>query len=177
VASGWDNKLTELLGNYLVAAKLTRNGLLVSFAPTNAQHVDLLATNKSLKTVPLQLKTIRRGTWQIDARNFLEISFTPVGKNASRFRQTITGKHELANPDMPYVFVRLGAGPEGDEFYVCLAKRVQRIITQKYSDWLELHDGVRPKNSKSTHCGLRNDDLQPFRDNWDSILKHSILQG
>lgn len=175
MASGWDNKLTELLGNYLVAAKLTRNGLLVSFAPTNAQHVDLLATNKSLKTVPLQLKTIRRGTWQMDARNFLEISFTPLETNTGGFKQAITGKRELANSDMPYVFVRLGAGPEGDEFFVCLAKDVQRIIMQKYSNWLKLHNGVRPRNSKSTHCGLRNDDLQPFRDNWGSILEHNIL--
>jgi hypothetical protein len=169
---GWEQKLTELLGEHLVASHLTRNGLLVSFTPRASPNVDLLATNESLRTLPIQLNTIRTGTCQMHADRFLDIKFS---ERAAVTHQRVRGKRRLPDPTLPWVFVWLGNDGE-DEFYVCLARDVQDTIYRKYLSWLKRCKGVRPKNSRSTHCGLERSDLTRFRDKWNTILNHHTFR-
>jgi hypothetical protein len=168
LATGWSNKTTELTGEHLVAAKLCRFGFVVSLTPKNVPDVDILVTNEALKTLPIQLKTIKSGTWQMDAKNFLEISFD---KN---FRQTIQGKLKLKSPNLPFVMVKI-RGESEEEFYVCLARHIQQIVYRKYSAWLKKNHGLRPKNPKSTHSGIEVKDLVGYRDRWKVIKNHPAL--
>jgi len=174
MTSGWTNKLTELLGEHLASCHLIRQGLLVSFTPKNTPIADLFVTNESLKTIPIQLKTIRTGTCQMDAKDFLEIAFPEPRGSSGSVRQRIRRRLTLSNPDLPYIFVWLGKASE-DEFYICLARHVQQIIHRKYSTWLRKCKGVRPKNPRSTHCGLTKNDLVKYHDKWNMILNHRIF--
>lgn len=175
MSKGWDNKLTELLGEHLTASYLTRHGLVVSFTPKNMPNVDLLATNESWRTLPIQQKTIRKGTAQMDARDFLSIEFVPNTKGKGR--QVVHGKSKLSDLRMPYVFVFLGHDGSPDEFYICLARDVQNLVSRIYGGWLKKVKGVRPNNPESYHCGLKPKDLAKFRDRWDTILSHPVFHS
>jgi hypothetical protein len=133
-------------------------------------EADLLATNEYLKTIPIQLKTIRTGSAQLKADDFLDIEFREIEGRGPVY-QHIRGRLGLSNPRMPYVFLWLGNnGP--DEFFVCTTEEVQELVLRKYTDWLDKYHGIRPKNPKSTHCGVRKEELTRFRDRWDVILNH-----
>jgi hypothetical protein len=56
LTKGWDNKLTELLGEHLAAEMLIGKKLVVSPLPKNTPYADLLATNEQLKTVPIVVR-------------------------------------------------------------------------------------------------------------------------
>jgi hypothetical protein len=173
LSKGWDNKLTELLGEHLTASYLTRHGLVVSFTPKNMPNVDLLATNEALRTLPIQQKTIRTGTAQMDARDFLDIEFVR-NKSGKTYRQIIQDKLKLSDPKLPYVFVFLGKG-RPDEFDICYARDVQNLVYKIYGRWLKKVKGIRPRNPESPHCGLTRRDLAKFRDRWDVILNHPVF--
>ena len=174
-SKGWDNKLTELLGEHLTASYLTRHGLVVSLTPKNTPKVDLLATDESLRTLPIQQKTVRTGTAQMDARAFLNIEFIR-DKNGEVVRQVVHGKLKLRDPTLPFVFVFLRDG-QPDESYVCYSRDVQNLVSKIYGGWLRRVEGVRPKNPASSHCGLTRKDLAKFKDRWDVVLNHPVFRG
>lgn len=161
MATGRSTQLTKQVGEYLVAAELCRRGLISTTFTGNVPVFDLLTINKRLKTVPVQVKTIRAGFWQFsDARKFLKISIV-------NGIQTIKGKISLSDPNLIFVFVRLkGFGEDKDEFYICRKKNLQDIIYKGHKKWLSEKGGKRPRNPASMHCAVSPDDLKDFKNNW-----------
>jgi len=97
-----------------------------------------MAVNDKLKTKPVQVKTIRDGSWQFDVRKFLDIS---ISKDGSQVIQVIHGKKRLENRDLNCIFVKL-VSQGRDEFYIFRLQDLQDIIFKRHSEWLP-HNGVR----------------------------------
>lgn len=162
MATGRSTQLTGLAGEHLVAAELCRRGFVATTFAGNVPGFDILGINEqSKKPIFIQVKTIRKGSWQFNAKKFLDIS-------QSGDIQTVHGKTKLANPDLIYVFVKLG-GQNQDEFYICKQKILQDIIYEGYSEWLSAKGGKRPKNPKSFHCRVRSKNLEHHRNDWNII--------
>jgi hypothetical protein len=163
MATGRSMQLTKQTGEYLVCAELCRRGLISTTFTGNVPSFDILAINERLETIPIQVKTIRAGSWQFDAKAFLEITI-------SKETQTVKGRLPLANPDLICVFVRLRKQNQ-DEFYICRMRDLQEIIYRNYVWWLGRVKGKRPRNPASTHCAVSPDDLKEFENRWDIITK------
>jgi hypothetical protein len=165
--SGRKNLLTKQIGEYLVAAELGRKGLIATTFTGNVPDFDILATNETFKTIPIQVKTIwgPRGAWQLDARKFLNITI-------DNGIQRVTGKTSLSNSDLFCIFVRLISPDEekgDDEFYIFRLGDLQKIIFENYNHYLEKIMGKRPKNENSTHVSVNPENLKRFEGNWDLI--------
>lgn len=163
MATGRSMQLTKQIGEYLVSAELCRRGLISTTFTGNIPICDILAINERLETTPIQVKTIRGGSWQFDAKEFLKIS---ILNNT----QTVKGRTKLPNPNLICVFVRLKERNQ-DEFYICRMKNIQDIIYKKYTNWLSKKEGKRPRNPNSTHCAVSPKDLEDYRDKWETIKK------
>jgi hypothetical protein len=164
MALGRKNQLTKQIGEYLVAAELCRRGLIATTFTGNVPDFDIIATNESFKTIPIQVKTIwDKGAWQFDGSKFLDITFEADGI------QKIIGKKNLSNPDLIFIFVRLISQGD-DEFYIFRLRDLQEIIFEHHSQYLAKHNGKRPRNESSTHVGVNPILLERFRDNWRVIV-------
>jgi hypothetical protein len=163
MATGRSMQLTKQIGEYLVSAELCRRELISTTFTGNVPSFDVLAINKRLKTIPIQVKTITGGSWQFDAKTFLEISI-------SKGTQIVKGKIPLQNPNLICVFVRL-KGLNQDEFYICRMRNLQDIICSKYAEWLAKKKMKRPRNPNSTHCAVSPHDSKRFKNKWKMIAK------
>ena len=74
--SGRQNQLTKQTGEYLVCAELCRRGYNATSFTGNVPDYDVIAIDKNNKVIQIQVKTIKSGTWQLNARNYLEIEIT-----------------------------------------------------------------------------------------------------
>ena len=125
MASGRKNQLTKQIGEYLVAAELCRRGLIATRFTGNVPDFDIIATDECFKTIPIQVKTIRRGAWQLDASKLLNIDIKDK-------IQRIIDKKSLSNPDLICVFVRLISQGD-DEFHIFRLNDLQQVIFEKYN--------------------------------------------
>jgi hypothetical protein len=116
-----------------------------------------------LETIPIQVKTITKGSWQFDAKTFLQISI-------SNGTQTVKGRISLPNPDLICIFVRLREQNQ-DEFYICRVRDLQEIIYGNYTKWLGKKKGKRPRNPISNHCAVSPDDLKDYEHKWETKAK------
>lgn len=169
MATGRSLHLINQIGEYLVSAELCRRGLISTTFTGDVPDFDFLETNKKLKKIPIQVKTITQGSWQFDARKYLDISI-------SNGIQEVKGKKQLDEWEskLIFVFVRL-VGQNKDEFYICLATELQDIIYENYTRWLSKNNGRRPRNPNSTHCTVSPDDLRKYKDNWEKIKFESYF--
>lgn len=165
MASGRKNQLTKQIGEYLVAAELCRRGLIATTFTGNVPDFDIIATNEAFETIPIQVKTIRRGAWQLDAKKFLNIAI----ENGV---QRIIDKLDLPNPNMVCIFVKF-ISQGNDEFYIFRLVDLQETIFEVHSQYLKKHGGRRPKNENSTHIGLNLKFLERFKNNWDLITSQT----
>lgn len=162
MATGRNNQLAKQAGEYLVAAELCRRGFISTTFTGNVPDFDILAINEQSQTFPIQVKTIRKGDWQFDAKRFLKISI-------SNKTQKVHGKTKLY-PNLIGIFVRLKENSrKEDEFYICRMKDIQETIYTFYPAGKK--KVTRRKNPKSTHCILRPNDLQDYKDKWEIITK------
>jgi hypothetical protein len=162
--SGRKNLLTKQIGEYLVAASLGRKGLITTTFTGNVPDFDILATNETFITIPIQVKTIwgPKGAWQLEAKNFINID---IDKNGF---QKVIGKKGLSNPDLICIFVRLISQGD-DEFYIFRLSDLQESIFEHYSQSLQKHGGKRPRNVNSTHVSINPENLKRFEGKWDLI--------
>ena len=167
------NQLTRQIGEHLVVSKLGRLGILATPFAGNVPDFDVLASDLSGHSLPLQVTTINGGSWQFKAKTFLEIE-------QQGDCQVVKGEKKLRNPDLVCVFVLL-ALDERDEFYVFPLKTLQQYCRRIYRDKGSKEDAFprevrRRKNPKSTHCAVRPRDLQEYRvkedRHWALITKH-----
>jgi hypothetical protein len=165
MASGRKNQLTKQIGEYIVAAELCRRGLIATTFTGNVPDFDIIATNEAFETIPIQVKTIRQGAWQLDAKKYLNIAI-------DNGVQKIIDKLNLSNPNMVCVFVKL-ISQGNDEFYIFRLVDLQEIIFEFHSQYLEKHGGRRPKNENSTHTGVNPNLLERFKNNWNLITNQT----
>ncbi len=155
---GYSTQLTRQIGEHLVVAKLGRLGILATPFAGNVPDYDLLASDLSGHSLPLQVKAINGPSWQFSVTSFLDITFEGD-------RQIVRGKKEIFNPNLICIFVFLKPN-ENDEFFILTMKDLQEHFLENYKG------GIRPRNPKSTHCAIWPKELTKYRDNWELITKH-----
>jgi len=162
-------QFTRQIGEHLVAAKLGRLRLFATPFAGNVPEFDLVVANGYGQSSLVQVKAINGHSWQFsDARTFLNIDM--VRNEQKQIVQVVKGKKKLSNPNLVCVFVMLRES-ENDEFYIFRLKDLQAIIEKHYKENLKSKNGVRPKNSESTHCAVSPNDLLKYRDNWPLVLE------
>ena len=163
MATGRDMQLTRMTGEYLVCAELCRRGLLATTFTGSVPEFDILATDKDLQTIPIQVKANAKGDWILRADSFLDIDY-----NGETKIQTIVGKRDFKKSELIYVFVKLVEQSE-DEFYILRLQDLQRIILKNHSEHLQKHRGKRPKNPESMHAAISSKHLLDYRNNWQLL--------
>ena len=164
MATGRGNMLTKQIGEYLVACELARRGLIVATFSGNIPDFDIIATDLKGLSCPIQVKTVKGGSWQFSIDRFAEIRFD--GK-----KQLIGDRKPQNIPNLMCVFVIAGEEYGADQFFVLEWTRVQDIVIMNHARWLDLHGGIRPKKFDSLHCALNKSDLQQYKDNWSIITE------
>jgi hypothetical protein len=162
MATGHSNQLTKQIGEYLVACELARQGLLVATFSGNVPDFDLIATDIKGSSCPIQVKTIKGGSWQFSIDKFADVTFDGN-------KQIIGNRKPLSIPDLVCVFVVAAEKYGEDQFFVLEWSKVQDIIISNHIRWLDSHGGVRPRKPDSLHCAIDQSALQPYKDNWSII--------
>jgi len=139
------------LVSIFVVAKLGRLGILATPFAGNVPNIDLLASDISGHSLPIQVKAINGPSWQFSATSFLDIEYEGN-------RQVIKGKKVLLNPRLICVFVFIKKDGN-DDFYILPLKNLQEHFYKNYKG------GVRPKKSKSTHCAVWPKELTKYQIN------------
>ena len=158
MATGRQVQLTKQVGEYLVAAELSRRGLLTATFAGNVPDYDIVATGGRGQTALVQVKAIAGPSWQFDIRTFVDV-------RCQAGAQTMGQPTTPPAGDLICVLVRLhtyGA----DRFYVLRWPELQRVLINGYRGYLERHGGRRPKRADSFHTALRETHIEPFLDNW-----------
>jgi hypothetical protein len=74
MATGPATNLTGAVGEFLVAAELCRRGLLATPFAGNVPHYDIIASTRSGRHVPVQVKAINGSTsWQFNISQFVDV--------------------------------------------------------------------------------------------------------
>jgi hypothetical protein len=118
---------------------------------------DIIATDPTFRSVPVQVKAINGGSWQFNMRHFVDIRLDGT-------RQILGDRVPLSGEIVCVMVVvsRYGA----DRFYVLPLITLQDLLIEHHRSFLERHGGVRPKKFDSFHAGLTEGDLLPFKDRW-----------
>jgi len=111
MATGRSNKLVGQTGEYLVAAELSRRGLIATTFTGNVPHYDIIASDKSGRHVSVQVKASRSSSWQFgNISQYCDIKFD--GK-----RQVVGKQKSCPVLRLIVVFVRIA--DDGDDcFYI-----------------------------------------------------------
>jgi hypothetical protein len=161
MATGRNIQLNKQIGEYLVACELARRGLLVATFSGNVPDFDIVAADANGSSIPIQVKTIRGGSWQFAVDKFVEVRFE--GK-----KQILGSKIVPRIPHLLYILV-LATEYGKDRFFILEWEKLRDIAVSEYRTWLASKDGVRPKNYKSLHCSLSPKQLVEFENQWDII--------
>ena len=120
-----NNQLTRQIGEHLVVSKLGRLGIFATPFAGNVPDFDVLASDLSGHSIPLQVKTINGGGWQFNSNKFLEIEHKGD-------YQVVKGEKKLRHPDLVCVFVLLKPD-ERDEFYIFPLRALQQLASRATS--------------------------------------------
>ena len=160
MATGRQIQLTKQVGEYLVAAELSRRELLTATFAGNVPDYDIVATGGRGQTALVQVKAIAGPSWQFDIRRFTDV-------RCQAGAQTMGQPTPPPAGDLICVLVRLNKDGYGaDRFYVLRWPELQRVLINGYRAYLARHDGRRPTRADSFHTALRETQIAPFLDNW-----------
>ena len=165
MATGRSNKLVGQTGEYLVAAELSRRGLIATTFTGNLPHYDIIASDETGRHVSVQVKASRGGSWQFgDVRHFFDI--------------TLNGKRQVVGKPKPcpvrrliVVFVSI-AEDGNDRFYILPWQRLRDLLMKTHVAYLGKHGGVRPKQWESMHSAIVEKALLRYRDQWRTIERN-----
>lgn len=159
---GRSNKIVGQTGEYLVAAELSRRGLICTTFTGNVPHFDIIASNESGRHVSVQVKASKSGSWQFsNVTDFCEISFKDK-------RQIVGKRKDCPVENLVVVFVNV-TNDRNDQYYVLNWNELRDLLIKNHIDYLKKHDGVRPKNPDSLHVGLKELHLSPYSKKWEVI--------
>ena len=161
--------LSKQIGENLLVAKLGELGIVASTLTGNVPDIDILAYRQDGKSFPIQVKTQRKGSVSVDAKQYIKISFDET-TNPPDIIQKVRGKQKI-NKGLIFVVIFCKKELEVAKFYICNQGDIQDIVRKRYKAHLDKVGAVRPKKPKSTHCSYGERDLSKFKDNWDLILK------
>ena len=157
-----NNQLTRQIGEHLVVSRLGRLGIFATPFAGNVPDFDVFASDLAGHSLPLQVKTINGGSWQFDAKKFLEIDLPGClasdGKKSEW--QVVKGEKKLSNPDLVCVFILLKRD-ERDEFYIFPLSDLQKHCVKTYLNLTDYKSKsfpkeVRRQKRESTHCAVRS---------------------
>ena len=165
---GRSNKLVGQTGEYLVAAELSRRGLIATTFTGNVPHYDIVASDKEGHHVSVQVKTSTSSSWQF-ARitDYCQIEF-------DGHKQVIGAPTKCPVNRLVMTFVRIDDDRTKDSFFVLEWDVFRDIIVGRHREYLAKHDGVRPKRWDSLHVAISADDLVPYADAWDTVEKNLL---
>lgn len=162
----FSSKLSGQIGEHLVVSELGRRGIIATPFSGNVPEIDILAY-KDGKSIPIQVKSIFKGTLRTNADEYLNIEFQGN-------KQIILGKNKTINRDLIFIIIKYSELYGNDKFYICNKGTIQDLIYDRHSQFLKKHNGVRPKNPKSFDCSVYFDDLKKELDNWELIEKEFL---
>lgn len=165
MTTGRNNKLVGATGEYLVAAELSRRGLIATTFTGNVPHYDIVASDESGRHVSVQVKASRGPSWQFgNISLYCDITFD--GK-----KQIVGARKPCPVRRLIMVFVRIDKDGN-DHFYILPWDRFRNIIVAHHETYLVRCHGTRPKKWDSLHAAIAEKDLEPFRDKWETIEKN-----
>ena len=124
MATGRQVQLTKQVGEYLVAAELSRRGLLTATFAGNVPDYDIVATGGRGQTALVQVKAIAGPSWQFDIRTFADV-------RCQAGAQTMGQPTTPPAGDLICVLVRLHTDG-ADRFYVLRWPELQRVLINGY---------------------------------------------
>lgn len=167
MATGRSNKLVGQTGEYLVAAQLSRRGLIATTFTGNVPHYDIIASDETGRHVSVQVKASRGASWQFgNISLYCDITFDAK-------RQVVGKRHPCPVHRLVVTFVRI-ADDGNDQFYILPWVRFRDLLVDHHEAFLAGHNGVRPMKWDSLHCAISERELYPYRDKWD-IIEKSLL--
>ncbi len=139
-------------GEHLVAAELHRRGAYAVTFAGNMPRIDILASNvDQTRTVMIQVKTKRTGSWQTSTRAGIPREAVP---------------EELHF----WVFVDLRRNPnEPPIYYVVPEWWIQNDIHDAHERYLAGHAGRRARTPDSTHHAIRVRRIAEWEGRWDLL--------
>jgi hypothetical protein len=164
MATGRSNKLVGQTGEYLVAAELSRRGLIATTFTGNVPHYDIIASDEAGRHVSVQVKASRGPSWQFgNIANYCEISF-------DRKRQLVGELKSCPVDRLVVAFVKIEEDGN-DRFYVLTWQDLQNLLVEGHKAFLARHKGIRPHRWNSLHSAITEDKLRPYQDKWDTVAK------
>jgi len=165
MATGRSNKLVGQTGEYLIAAELSRRGLIATTFTGNVPHYDIIASDEVGRHVSVQVKASRGSSWQFaNITQYCEISFN--GK-----RQFVGNPNPCPVKRLIVTFVKIDDNRD-DRFYILPWERLRDLLIDHHTAFLAKHDGIRPQRWNSLHCAISENSLHPYQDRWDTIQKN-----
>lgn len=157
---GAKNQLARQIGEHLVVAELGRRDIIATPFAGNVPDFDLVAVAQSGRAVPIQVKAIRGGSWQFDARTFLQIE-------QDGDIQRVVALQRLSNPSLWCIFVSLRPSEDDrDRFFIFRWRHLQKICADSYGTVVR-----RPRNPQSTHYAIWPKGLSRFEERWAPFLR------
>jgi hypothetical protein len=164
MGTGRSNKLVGQTGEYLVAAELSRRGLIATTFTGNVPHYDIIASDESGRHVSVQVKASRVPSWHFaDITQYCAITFDDN-------RQVVGKKKPCPVNRLVTIFVKLEA-TGSDRYYLLTWEQLRDLLVKHHRDYLEKHDWIRPKRWDSLHCAIRESELVLYQDKWKTIEK------
>ena len=163
---GYNNKLVGQAGEYLVASELSRRGLIATTFTGNVPHYDIVASDEDGRHVSVQVKAVRRGSWQGDISKYCEISFDG--------RKQIISDEPKKCPikRLVMVFVQLSEKYGDDRFYILTWEEFRDVAVKHHKDYLKAYKGIRPKKFDSLHFSVSEETLAEYASRWEVIEDH-----
>ena len=151
MSKGGRNQQTSSAGEYYVAAELNRRGAYAVTFAGNIPKIDILARDvKQNRTVSIQVKTRRTGTWHCS-----------ITDGEERKRK----KNETAF----WIFVDLSKDENPPDFYVVPDWWMRNNIHEAHNTYLKKHGGRRAKTPDSKHHAVDHLRLEKWKDRWDIL--------
>jgi hypothetical protein len=165
LATGRSNKLVGQTGEYLIAAELSRRGLIATTFTGNLPDYDIIASDQDGRHVSVQVKASRGTSWQFDnITHYCDIRFD--GK-----RQVVGEAKPCPVRRLIMTFVKIEESGN-DRFYILPWQRLRDLLIKGHKIFLAKHDGIRPQRWDSLHCAIKEETLRPYQDKWDTIEKN-----
>jgi hypothetical protein len=156
-----DTQLTKQAGEYLVAAELARRGCVAATFSGNMRHYDIVVSGPKGGHIPVQVKALASGDWQLKITDFAEVTMESE-------KQLIRAAKPAPVKDLIFVFVAVRSyGTDG--FFIVDWPTLRDQLLDGYRDDLKKHGGRRPRNSGSFHTAVSVKSLAKFKDRWDLI--------
>ncbi len=164
MATGRSNKIVGQTGEYLVAAELSRRGMIATTFTGNVPHYDIIASDEAGSHVSVQVKASSGSSWQFaNISHYCDITFDD--------KQQIVGDPKACPVrGLIVIFVKIeDAG--SDRFYILQWQILRNLLIKNHKAYLYKHDGIRPKKWDSLHAAISEKTLEPYLNKWDTIEK------